>query len=841
MAWASLSSRLASLPLVLAGPIVRKAERSNVSVWFVLKENKNVTLNVYDNNSGGTPIMSGNRPQGVAIGDHVFVYCVTASGSNLNTGTNYYYDINFGSDSLSSLMGSTLTFDGSNRPSFALPPDNLDQVRLVHGSCRKPHGEGYDAMEGVHDMIQSAVSGSNVDPTARPHMLFLTGDQIYADDVADVMLFMINDAASALFNWNESVYDNYSWNKDGNQVSPDLNPGKRNEHAFMREQIGFTGMLPHKPQYSKSHLLKFREYAMMYLFVWSDVLWPGDNDWPDYNTIHPNAYRPMEIRQDGMIVDVVNVPIYEYFAGELRFVQWFKSSLAKVRKALANIPTYMIMDDHEITDDWNLNWHWCKEVYSKPLGRRTVQNGLLAFALFQAWGNTPEQFTQPTKSFLLDAANLWRGAEDSNFSVIKSLLNIHNIGASDPISDYPHTSGAVIYDWHYNLQLNRFAIYVQDSRTWRGYPPGSSDLAFAKLITQEGYSRQLPSTLPDKEIIIVVAPCPVIGVPFIEDHQHDQSTWEDRCDLDTEAWSLDQDGFERLFSNLASRLPVVSNQRNGRFAFLSGDVHYGLSARYQLWGNHFLNDPHPGVDTHAVFAQLTASAFKNQTSGFTGVLALFRNGTLTLHNSGYPVSVGQAAIVHRRLPDPSLNFAWIITSTSVVGKFRPGTPTGLWDYGPVSSGLLVRTHDRLMQDHVEILTLVPDWRYRMDWILGNNTGHSARTTITPHQITVSPSMSNRSAALQDYLAMAHDHGGNYVNQWGNGKEIVGVNNLGEIRFNFAGPDKRISHALWWRMEPNAGGAPLQLFPLTTFNIPVNQSGDTTYNGDSISIPTFSGL
>jgi phosphodiesterase/alkaline phosphatase D-like protein len=28
--------------------------------------------------------------------------------------------------------------------------------------------------------------------------------------------------------------------------------------------------------------------------------------------------------------------------------------LPKVRRVLANIPTYMIFDDHDITDDWNI-------------------------------------------------------------------------------------------------------------------------------------------------------------------------------------------------------------------------------------------------------------------------------------------------------------------------------------------------------------------------------------------------------------------------------------------------------------------------------------------------------
>lgn len=827
MAWTPLSNRLSSLPLLLAGPIVRRTEYTSVTVWFVLKEQRNVTLEIFNTNSliEINPLMSGNQSSGVCIGDHIYIYCVTASGITLNPGTNYYYDINFGNGNwLSELIsgGLDLTFDGSQRPSFAIPPDNLDQVRLVHGSCRKPHGEGYDAMEGVHDMIQSAVTGGSINAIDRPHQLFMTGDQIYADDVADVMLFMIDDTARVLFNWDED-YSPFT--------AAELAPGKRNTNNRIRNDVGFTGMLPNKPVYSKSHLLKFREYATMYLFAWSDALWPNISDFPHFQNIYPGEieYDVYDAPGGGMR----SVPTYGYFLSEVSFVKIFRETISKVRKALANVSTYMVFDDHEITDDWNLNWRWCKEVYSKHLGRRTVQNGLLAYALFQAWGNTPAQFNEANKRFLLDAATNWRGSQDSHFAIIKSLLNIPTISPSAPISDFPHNSG-ISFHWHYNVQMNHYAIYCQDSRTWRGYPNGRSDIAFAKLITQEGYNIQLPSSFPNKDIYLIIAPCPVLGEPFIEEQQKKKNTWEDRCDLDTEAWSLDQDGFERLFSNLSSRLSINTGSRSGRFCFLSGDVHYGLSSRCQIWGNTFLNDSHPNTQSEVVFAQLTASSFKNQTFGRTGVLAVFQNGTLTLHNGGYPISITAAARNVNALPTPQQEFVWLIGNTTVVGKFRPGTPSGLWDYGPVQNGLLVRSKSQLQNDHVESISLTPNWRYRTDWILGQNSGNPRRTS--------GPTALNGIPSRADYLRVSGNHR-DYMSTWGNGKEIVGVNNLGEIRFSFNGSQKSIRHIIWWRLEPRSGSDSLQIFPLTTYTIPMNFTGDRTTDPSHLPItqPTYNGL
>jgi len=60
-----------------------------------------------------------------------------------------------------------------------------------------------------------------------------------------------------------------------------------------------------------------------------------------------------------------------------------------VRRALANVPTYMIFDDHDVTDDWNLTARWRDRVRASPAGRRIVANALAAYWAFQGWGNDP--------------------------------------------------------------------------------------------------------------------------------------------------------------------------------------------------------------------------------------------------------------------------------------------------------------------------------------------------------------------------------------------------------------------------------------------------------------------
>ena len=81
-------------------------------------------------------------------------------------------------------------------------------------------------------------------------------------------------------------------------------------------------------------------------------------------------------------------------------------TLPKVRRALANISTFMMFDDHEITDDWNLNPSWRTRVFTSPLGKSIVRNGMLAYALFQDWGNQADRYNRTGDLFDLTDLSL---------------------------------------------------------------------------------------------------------------------------------------------------------------------------------------------------------------------------------------------------------------------------------------------------------------------------------------------------------------------------------------------------------------------------------------------------
>jgi hypothetical protein len=57
-----------------------------------------------------------------------------------------------------------------------------------------------------------------------------------------------------------------------------------------------------------------------------------------------------------------------------------------VRWALSCVPSFMICDDHEITDDWNISEEWVREAQT-PRWQRKLSDGLLAYWIYQGAGN----------------------------------------------------------------------------------------------------------------------------------------------------------------------------------------------------------------------------------------------------------------------------------------------------------------------------------------------------------------------------------------------------------------------------------------------------------------------
>ena len=102
MSWTPLSHRIHHLPLILAGPILRRTQAEVVTVWLALKAPRQVELKVYSTEGGTGEIVDRPLLQGasstVQLGKFLHVVAVTAKPINSNvltSGQIYAYNIEF--------------------------------------------------------------------------------------------------------------------------------------------------------------------------------------------------------------------------------------------------------------------------------------------------------------------------------------------------------------------------------------------------------------------------------------------------------------------------------------------------------------------------------------------------------------------------------------------------------------------------------------------------------------------------------------------------------------------------------------------------------------------------
>jgi len=83
MSWTPLAERFSSLPLILAGPMLRRTEPRAVTVWLALKTPQVVTLRIYSRNGAGTLFQQlESTRHTVRLGDHLHIVAVTARATN---------------------------------------------------------------------------------------------------------------------------------------------------------------------------------------------------------------------------------------------------------------------------------------------------------------------------------------------------------------------------------------------------------------------------------------------------------------------------------------------------------------------------------------------------------------------------------------------------------------------------------------------------------------------------------------------------------------------------------------------------------------------------------------
>jgi hypothetical protein len=796
MVWQQLAGQLNSdFPHVLAGPLLRQVKPNSVTVWVALRTAGTVTLVVYDEEP--KIVMVGSRKT-IALGVNLHIVAVTAKpppGEDIKEGITYTYDLEFEFGNLKRTLAQAtnnkalLAYPPLKLPSFALPPSDPNLLRLIQGSCRMPHAQGKDTLPLVDELIKETASN----PFARPHQLLLTGDQIYADDVSDALRLMLTDAADTLLGWQEVLPIPTS--DGGPMKASNLHPYRR--WRALRN-AGFTS------EDLRGHLMSLGEYLCMYMFVWSPVLWsPSPPTVQDVKA----AFDADRTPPMSLLKNIHHWEDSDKIQSNINRVEEFRTELGPVRRALANIPSYMIFDDHEVTDDWNMTRNFCNAVYGKPLGQRITRNALVAYALCQHWGNVPEQFADSTPTppgmdllRLLDTPNPTSviafdqkatSLEGHSASITK-LLGLHSKAELDGRPGLFHDTHSLQY--HYTVEGPGHQIIFTDTRTWRGLPTRGN--APGELLPKDQFKTQIPNKpkTGDRVLLVVLSTNAPPVEPIRAAARHDRLAQFVKHHPDVyEAWEAPSITFDRLLKSLTDKLPLDSNQHHvGHAILLSGDVHHSFASRLVYRATNRYEDTTP-TPASAVIVQLVASPFKKET-----------DDTRDFHRKGYTAAPKPARFLALIQLNTTQYYAgWNVASGSsgqVIGKET-------W----VIQGLKSAPRDRRLnqptiqlnidypreQITVDLLSnVVPDYRYSFAYLDPIQTQGAGLNDPPISPLPTGATTAERKEAAKDFHAATVRLRRYNISA---NPRLVGVNNFGEITFIWpTGPDKKVNHILrWW--------------------------------------------
>lgn len=538
-----------------AGPILRRVQQDMVVVWFATTTSLKFEVTVRkaaDRSWYPTVCERVSIPVFPKLWVHLGIVTFAGNGT-FPASTLLEYSIaelNADGDLDHASFETIVKDDMLSYPGYALPTFFIQArsqpLNALYGSCRKPHdikGGDDDAMAYGDDVILKAPADLNT----RPTILCLGGDQIYADDVCDAVFDQLATVATGLEAPIEPLPAGLTL------------PGKGNRQHFLEKEAAFTS------GFAANHLVTFAEYVAMYGLVWNRRNWPS-------------SVTPAEVKT---FVDV----------------------LPKVRRLMANTPTYMIFDDHDVTDDWNLSVRWAMEVHARYLGRRIVANALFAYWLFQAWGNDPDLYRP---------------------RVVKM------IEMADQRTEQPEQLDSFFWDyhdWEFFTPTYPF-IYALDTRTQRGTNTGlntgsTGPPAYLKDVPAWKETVRRLNKLLSKQgrgsPLVLLAPAPVFGYEKVDAGQAAVTAVAGPYFVDFEGWAANSRHLS-LFARLCSDLDVV---------LLSGDVHYSHTdtVRFDSFDDDWMRDvrtafptitfPKTGAGSSPTYAFLYSARFLQLTSSGT--------------------------------------------------------------------------------------------------------------------------------------------------------------------------------------------------------------------------------
>ncbi len=514
---------------ILVGPILRRISPDEFTLWCLATEPLHFALTL---TSKGESLFDRTLDDAerwhMPLGQKAHAYLIYFKpDTSLPTGVRIDYDLKIsrpqGRWRSISEWGPELLYPGESLPGFVIQPQLSS---MLHGSCRKPHHNSLDGLARADSYLAECLT----DPQEWPAVLMMSGDQLYADDVAGPLLHAAHQLSGKLKLWDETLEGGGVSN--GKELLSSPHCYYERELLLPKDQLSqkvrdkfFTGV--RKPIFTSdsahNHLITFAEVISSYCLIWSPTAWEGlDLRPPQLSAEHAARYDK-----------------------EAEAISGFREQLASVRRVMAHLPTYMIFDDHDVTDDWNLSAAWELSAYGHPFSRQVIGNALIGYMVCQGAGNAPSRIRKHLGEYL----DAWLSSQDKqgHNTLIDELFAFQR--------------------WDYLIPVEP-GVLVLDTRTrrWRA----ERNLASPSGLMDWEALTELQQQLLGRKAVIIVSPAPVFGVKLIEAIQKLFTTFGQPLMVDAENW-MAHPGAANVMLNIFRHTRTPEH-----FVILSGDVHYSF-------------------------------------------------------------------------------------------------------------------------------------------------------------------------------------------------------------------------------------------------------------------------
>jgi hypothetical protein len=331
--------------------------------------------------------------------------------------------------------------------------------------------------------------------------------------------------------------------------------------------------LPHRPPYTlpKDKHAAGREYDALYTLA-GELIGRPREQWPDVllmlgDQVYVDEGSPA-VRERIRSARDISEPPGQEVRGFEEYTWLYHESWGDptIRWLLSTIPTAMVLDDHDMADDWNISLAWKEEMNRKPWWRERVAGGLMTYWIYQHIGNLA-----PADLERHDEYDAVRGAEDG-------------AGALREFVEWADSNGEGKV-WSFARNIGRTRLMVVDDRTGRSFRGGRRT-----IFDDHEWQWIVEASRGEFDHLLFATTDPVLLVPGL---QYAEAWNEAVCDgawgrcaaalgeklrraADFDHWAAFQDSFERLERLL--REIGSGEHAPASIVVLSGDVHHAYLA-----------------------------------------------------------------------------------------------------------------------------------------------------------------------------------------------------------------------------------------------------------------------